>query len=164
VTVFLGKGNGTFQNAVSYRTGSGPRSVAIADLNHDGKLDLVVANSRTNKVSVLLGNGDGTFQKAMNFVAEHKPNFVAITDVNGDGKLDVVATLSYTASHGNGSMAVLLGNGDGTLQLPTYYGTGLLARSLVVADFDGDGRPDVATSNYTSNNITVLLNAAAGHQ
>ena len=162
VTVLLGNGNGTFQNAVSYRTGSGPRSVATADLNGDGKLDLIVANSRAEKVSVLLGNGDGTFQKAMNFAAEHKPNFVSVTDLNGDGKLDVVATLSFTASHGNGSMAVLLGNGDGTLQPPTYYGTGLLPRALVVGDFDGDGRPDVATGNYTGNNITVLLNAASG--
>ena len=158
VTVLLGNGDGTLQTAVSYRTGSGPRSVAVADFNRDGKLDLVVANSRAKKVSVLLGNGDGTFRKAMNFAAEHKPNFVAVSDINGDGILDVIATLSYTASHGNGSMAVLLGVGDGSLQPPTYYGTGLLPRSLVLGDFNGDGRPDVATGNYTSNSITVLLN------
>lgn len=160
VSVLLGNGDGTFQNAVNYPTASGPRSVALADLNQDGKLDLVVANSLTNKVSVLVGNGDGTFKKAVNFTAQHKPNAVAVTDVNRDGKLDVVVTLSYTGSHGNGSMAVLLGNGDGTLQAPTYYGTGLLPRSLVIADFDGDGRPDVATANFTSNSITVLLNGA----
>ncbi len=162
VTVFLGNGDGTLQNPVSYRTGSGPRSIAVGDLNADGKPDLVVANSRTDKISVLLGNGDGTFQKAVNFSAEHKPNFVAIADINGDGKLDVIATLSYTASHGNGSMAILPGNGDGTLQAPTYYGTGLLPRSLVVGDFNGDGLPDVATGNYTSDNITVLLNGTHG--
>jgi hypothetical protein len=130
-------------------------------MNGDGRVDLVVANSRTNKISVLLGNGDGTFQKASNFSAEHKPNFVAMADINGDGKLDVVASLSFTASHGNGSIAVLLGKGDGTLQSPIYYGTGLLPRSVAINDFDGDGLPDVATGNYTSGNITILLNRTA---
>ena len=86
----------------------------------------------------------------------------AIGDVNGDGKLDLVGAVSFTAIHGNGSVAVLLGNGDGSFQLPTYYGTGLLPRALALADFNGDGAPDLASVNFTSNNLTVLLNSRGG--
>jgi hypothetical protein len=158
VSVLLGNGDGTFRDAVNYITGRQPRSLAVGDFNRDGKPDLVVANSGTSKVTVFLGNGDGTFPKAVRYAAGHGPNFVAVADANGDGRQDVVVTVSYTASHGNGSVAVLLGNGDGTFQTPTYYGTGLLPRSVAIADFNGDGAPDAAVGNYTSNNVTVLLN------
>lgn len=157
VSVLLGNGDGTFRDAVNYITGRQPRSVAVGDFNGDGKPDLVVANSGTSKVSVFLGNGDGTFQKAVRYAAGHGPNFVAVADVNGDDRPDLIVTVSYTASHGNGTVAVLLGNGDGTFEAPSYYGTGLLPRSIAVADFNGDGSPDAAVGNYTSDNVTLLL-------
>jgi hypothetical protein len=90
-------------------TGIKPLAVAIADVNRDGKPDLVVANSGSKSVSVLLGNGNGTFAAATNFTTGVKPRSLAVADVNGDGRLDLLA-----ADYGSAKVSVLLGNGDGT--------------------------------------------------
>jgi dienelactone hydrolase len=139
VSVLLGNGDGTFRTVVNYSTGPGsfPRSVAVADLNGDGKLDLVVGDSSSNNVGVLLGNGDGTFQAAANYGVGSSPVSVVVGDFNGDGKLDL-AVASYGVS-------LLLGNGDGTFQAAGNYATSLgLISTLAVGDFNGDGRPDMA--------------------
>src|SRR6516164_340033 len=96
VSVLLGNGDGTFQPAVSYGTGSGtgPAFVAVGDFNHDGKLDLAVANSNSSNVSVLLGNGDGTFQTAVNYDVGGAPTSIAVGDFNHDGKLDLAVANS----------------------------------------------------------------------
>ena len=101
VGVLLGNGDGTFQAVVTYFSGAlSAESVAIADVNGDGKPDLVVANYCLNSnvcaegaVGVLLGNGDGTFQAAVNYDSGASwATSVAVADVNGDGKPDVVVT------------------------------------------------------------------------
>src|SRR5262249_51858933 len=79
---------GSFQNAANFNTGAGPFSVAIGDLNGDGKPDLALANADSGSVSVLLGNGNGSFQNAANFNTGGRPVSVALGDVNGDGKPD----------------------------------------------------------------------------
>ena len=91
VTVALGNGNGTFQPPVDYPSGPFPAGVAVADLNADGKKDLVVANSdASGTVSVLYGNGNGTFQAPRTIVTGSAPEFVVAVDVNNDGKIDIV--------------------------------------------------------------------------
>jgi hypothetical protein len=121
VSVLLNKGRGTFQAPVVYVSGGfGARSVAIADVNSDGKPDLVVAGG--GAVGVLLGNGDGTFQPVTTYSTDGGPYSVAVADVNGDGKLDVVVGYycCWKLTH-DGAVGVLLGNGDGTFRPVVKY-------------------------------------------
>jgi len=116
-----------------------------ADLNRDGKVDLVMTNN--NAVGVLLGNGDGTFQAQVDY-ATGGALAAAVGDFNGDGKLDIV-----TANTGNNTVSVLLGNGDGTFQAHVDYATGTSPYSVAVGDFNGDGKLDLAVANAYSTNI-----------
>src|SRR5438552_538094 len=146
--------------ASEYAVGSGPYSVAAGDLNGDGRLDLVVANSLANSVSVLLGNGDGTFQTARNFDAGlgSGPIWVLIVDVNGDGRPDILL-----ANQSRNSVGVLLGNGDGSFQPVMNFDTGgNFPESIAVGDFNGDGKLDVAVAHFKTNNVTVLLGNGDG--
>ena len=153
IVVLLGNGDGTFQNGVWYDSGgTWPGSLAVADLNGDGHLDLVVANTYGDlgTISVLLGNGDGTFQTPLNQGWDgFTGTSVAIADVNRDGKRDlVVGGVRCSESCGQGphyAIGVLLGNGDGTFQATMAYASDDSGeRGLaVIADFNGDGRPDL---------------------
>jgi len=130
-----------FLPAVTYRSGgSYPVSVAVADVNGDGKPDLLVANSQSGTLSVLLGNGDGTFQTAVSYGSGGSfTTSVVAGDVNGDGKLDLVVTNASNA------VGVLLGNGDGTFQPAVTYGSGgYFPEMAAIADLNGDGKPDIA--------------------
>ena len=108
MSVLLGNGDGTFQAAVSFATGSVPTSVALGDVNGDGRPDLAVANALNDTVSVLLGNGDGTFRAAVSFATGSSPQSVALGDVNRDGRPDLAV-----ANGGGGDVSVLLNRGDG---------------------------------------------------
>src|SRR5262249_48841280 len=121
VSVLLGNGNGTFQPAVSYSTGATPASVAVGDFNGDGRRDLVTANYRGKTVSRMLGKGTGPFQPAVSYGISpgHAPNCVAVGDFTCASRPDLV-----TANSVNSSVSVLLGNSNGTFQIPFSYGTG----------------------------------------
>jgi len=107
VGVLLGNGDGTFASIVNYASGGvAPQSVAVADLNGDGKPDVLVSNSSSSNVGVLLGKGDGTFRAPLTYsTGGNTPLSVAIADVNGDGKPDLVVV-----NNGNDSIGVLLNN------------------------------------------------------
>jgi hypothetical protein len=156
VSVLLGNGDGTFQPAVTYDSG-GPDtySVAIADVNGDGKPDLVVANFGSNTVGVLLGNGDGTFQPVVDYPSSAAgsgatcPDAVTIADVNGDGKPDLIVTNYCGENYLTQEVSVLLGNGDGTFRPAVDYDSGgQIAYSVVAADVNGDGNPDLLVANW----------------
>ena len=155
INVLLGNGDGTFQPAVSYNTGPNPTSVAVADFNADGKLDLVVAtngNISNNTVSILLGNGDGTFQAHVDYqTGSSNPSSVAVGDFNGDGKLDLVVADLFSAD-----VRLLLGNGNGTFGTAASYAAGAGSSSVAVGDFNDDGRLDIAV---TDSGVSVLLHA-----
>jgi hypothetical protein len=87
--VLLNRGNGSFRARLNYGTGSGPESVAIGDLNGDGKADLIAANYNSSSVGVLLSNGNGTFQASKYTFTGGTAQTIAVGDFNGDGKLDL---------------------------------------------------------------------------
>jgi Bacterial Ig-like domain (group 3)/FG-GAP-like repeat len=168
VSVLLGNGDGTFQAAAAYGSGgSHATSIAVADLNGDGKPDLLVANDcqscANGSVGVLLGNGDGTFQPTVTYQSGGSGAIsLAIGDLNRDGKVDVVVTTS-SPSTGDGLAAVLLGNGDGTFQpVVTYDSGGTQAQAVVAADLNGDGKLDLVIANSGSSNVGVLLGNGDG--
>ena len=119
-----------------------PGSVAIGDLNGDGKPDLATANGDASTVSVLLNRGDGSFRAKRDYATGHGPDSVAIGDLNGDGKPDL-ATANIEAS----TVSVLLNRGDGSFQAKLDYATGSGPRSVAIGDLNGDGKPDLATAN-----------------
>jgi hypothetical protein len=158
----LGKGDGTFQTAVTYSAGSDAGSLAIGDINSDGIPDVVVSNLRAGTVAVLLGNGDGTFQAAVHYATAvgKRSNIVALGDFNGDGFMDLAVAsggtgLSNTADDTTGAVAVLLGNGDGTFRNALIYGAGQGPTFMTVADVNGDGQPDLLIA---TGKIWILLN------
>ncbi len=148
VSVFLGNGDGTFGGRTDFDIGGSPYSVAIADLNGDGRRDLAVTHGDSSAVSVLLGNGDGTFGAKTDFGAGVNPASVGIADFNGDGRPDLaVANLNVPTVTGAGTVSVLLGNGDGTFGATTDFGAGINPLSVAIADLSDDGQPDLALAN-----------------
>jgi hypothetical protein len=137
--ILLGSGDGRF--AVQ-QVGPAGNDVHVADLNGDGKLDVVEAGAEAVGVSVLRGNGDGTFQvgQASNTGAEVES--VAVGDFTGDGKPDLVTT-GLSAS----GISVLVNNGDGTFRAgPSAAGSG----SLAVGDFNRDGKLDIVAAGQST--------------
>jgi hypothetical protein len=162
VGVLLGTGDGTFQAAVTYGTGAGAFSaiaVAVADLNGDGKQDLIVTNNvGTFGLSVLLGNGDGSFKPALTYNFFGLGFSIAVADLNGDGKADLV--MASCISSGTGcasSVSVLLGKGDGTFQRAVNYSSGgaQATNSVTIADVNGDSKLDLLVAVATSTNTVV---------
>ena len=167
VSVLLGNGDGTFSNAVNYPT-AGNASVAatVADVNGDGKLD-IVAVSDDQHISVLLGNGDGTFQSAQSFAAPALPGYTSSAstpilgligaDLNGDGKQDIVCS--------NG--LVLLGSATGTLAVVTtpafpFFNAspGGFGPGMAAGDINNDGKLDLVLN--TGSTISTWIGKGDG--
>jgi hypothetical protein len=148
---------------VTVSVGRGPRWISFADINHDGNTDILVANADDETVSVLLGNGMGQFQQAPGspFAAGHLPNDIAIADMNGDGNADLVI-----ANHQSPYLRVLLGDGKGGFRLasgsPVDVHSNPHPHGVVVADFNGDGKPDAVTDSWAANQIELLLGDGKG--
>jgi hypothetical protein len=158
VSILLGNGDGTFQAPVNYSTPNAAPFIAVGDFNGDHNLDVVVLDDL--EVSVLLGNGDGTFQEpAINTTPSYAPSVLAIGDFNRDGKLDVVVAEQFG---GLSQVQILLGNGDGTFALGDSYAVGAEPTGIAVADFNGDGKLDLAVSCLLGLGVEVLLGNGDG--
>lgn len=146
VSIFLGNGDGSFQLAVGYKAGLAPTAIAVGDYNGDGKADLAVSDG-SGMVSILLGKGDGTFGGLVSFHAGVNPTSIVAGDFNGDGKLDLAVTNNGVSGTAGTTVAVLMGNGDGTFQPATFFAAGTSPRFLTVGDFNLDGKLDLVTAN-----------------
>lgn len=159
VEVFLNNGHGIFGKPAYFSVkGVGPDGIAAADLNHDGKIDLVVANNNyqsSSTISVLLGKGSGTFKAAVNYPAGAGPAGVAIADFNGDGNADVAVANTASAT-----VSVLYGKGNGTFKPAQnlQFANNSLPISVAAADFNRDKMPDLAVALDYANEVAVLLN------
>ena len=158
VSILLGDGAGGFQaGAILTAPGQlGVASVAAADFNGDGKLDIATLSS-SDLLSIFLGNGDGTFAAAISSVVGKDAISVVAADLNGDGRIDVAV-----ANSSDNTVSLLLGNGDGSFQPQTTYTVGKVPSGVTLVDFNGDGKLDLAVSNYTDNTIQVLLGVGDG--
>ena len=150
VSVFVGNGNGAFQDRRDTSTGDAPVALAQADLNRDGRMDLLSANAGAGTVSALRGRGNGTFLSKLDSPTGASPRSVAVADFNRDGLPDAV-------TGGSGGASVLVGKGDGTFKAPQTVATGASPGGLTVGDVNRDGRADVVIANAGDDTLSVLL-------
>ena len=179
ITVLLGNGDGTFKPPVQYETGYDPEAFALADVNGDGKLDIVALTNclpgyggcpPAGTIQVFLGNGDGTFQSPIfSGITTSFAFAVAAADFDGDRRLDLAATFETGCGYGGFSPCdyglIFKGNGDGTFRggstfFLTSNGSDLL--DLVAADFNGDGKTDLALIRAQQGNVDILLGNGDG--
>lgn len=147
LSVFFGKGDGTFQNPVITDTEFSIESIGVGDFNGDGNLDVVTAGDFT--INVLLGQGNGRFERGASYPSDDSPASIAVAGFSNNQKLD----LAIANSSG---IAVMMGNGDGTFQRAIEYPTDY-PLSVAVADFNGDHIPDLAAANsFVSSGATVF--------
>lgn len=156
VSILLGKGDGTFQPELSRPAiGTFCMAVAVGDLNHDGIPDIVAANQDlgyASDISILIGNGDGTFQEQVHWGSSVVSNNVVLADLDRGGALDIIL-----AEATKDAATVFRGVGDSSFEPRLDFAVGADPLTVVAADFNGDGWLDLASANYVSQNISVLL-------
>lgn len=171
VSVFLGYGTGSFHGATNYTVaqncGAGgtapcePEGMVAGDFNDDGYLDLAVANMGDSSVTIMLGSASGAFTVLTPTTTGSQPYTIATADFNGDGILDLAVACQGPLG-GPGFVDILLGNGDGTFAAPVEYGTIGQPEGIALADFNGDGALDIASSDFNNNEIWVLTGNGDG--
>ena len=155
----------SFSQPILSSTGVGPNALAVGDLNHDGRMDVVTANSISDSVSILYGHGDGTFDAPLNYAVGSNPTRVAVGSLRGNGLLDIVTANRGTNPYPPGTVSILLNNGDGTFSNGNTITVDPGAISVALADLNHDGKLDLVvacTDGYQGFNVDVLLGNGDG--
>ncbi len=141
----------------TYNEGVAPYSVAVADFDGDGQLDIAVVNDGDDDVGLLVNQGGGSFAPQATFAVGSYPRQVAAGDFNGDGRPDLVVTNSAADT-----ISVLFNQGDGGFAAQVTYPVGNYPSPVLLGDFNGDGKLDVAVANTMGATLSVLLNLGDG--
>ncbi|CAF1210047.1 unnamed protein product [Adineta ricciae] len=163
IGIFIGYGNGSFSNqvTVSIGTNTGPRSLAVGDLNNDNQTDIVSINVYTNSISILIGDGTGNFTLLETYALETLADLYGpvMGDLNDDERIDIVICNYFTDT-----VIVFLGYGNGSFRDHTLYLVGYRfgPGSIVIGDFNNDSRLDIAVANYNINSVGILLGKGDG--
>ncbi len=157
VSVLLGNGDGTYQDAVEYPVGDAPYSVLSGDINHDDHPDLVTANASSDDVSILINKGNGAYEDAVNYAVGGGPWFADIGDLNSDGHPDLV-----TGNEWDDNASVLIGRGDGTFDSAVHYLAGDRSLVSIISDYNNDGYMDLAVTNQEGPDVSILLGYGDG--
>jgi len=166
VSVWSGRGDGTFGSMKNYGVGQNPTGVAAGDFNGDGRMDLAACNSGEANIGVLMGVGKGGgFKSRVLYDTGFRNRAITTVDLDGDGALDLVTANAAVQGPLGTRVTVLLGHGDGTFGPPTHASLPqFTGRIIASADFDLDGHPDIVlgSQNLGTSGAMVLLGNGDG--
>lgn len=148
---------GAFTLASTLAAGVNPIAAIAADVNGDGKMDLICANSDDFTLSIYTNIGGGTFGLSATVGVGREPYSVAAADVNGDGKMDLI-----TANYSDGTLTVLTNNGRGGFAVASSPAVGQQPTSVIAADVNNDGKMDLIAANYIDSTLSILTNNGTG--
>jgi hypothetical protein len=157
LTVFTNDGYGELTSNATLNVELEPASIAVADVNGDGALDLICANVGSSSLTVLTNNRQGGFVLEGSFPVGSAPVSVAVADVNGDGYVDLIS-----ANWTNSTLTVLTNNGHGSFKLSATIQAGHYPSCVVAADINGDGSVDLICANSGDNVLQTFTNNGRG--